>query len=158
MFLSPAPPPGCVVRALTVYVDISSRAQPVLRYPVFPEGGLEDHFHDTPRCPIHAAASDASNLTVPVAIHPHLIRSTEDSARLDTDKEASRNHDDEQFRISTVTKSRRTVQSHPRYHTDPTSGRCSVSASVKAAAPGCLSYPLLLHFLCLGSCLGGLAR
>ena len=155
MFLSPAPPPGCVVRALPVYVDISSRAQPVLRYPVFPEGGLEDHFHDTPRCPIHAAASDASNLTVPVAIHPHLIRSTEDSARLDTDQEASRNHDDEQSKYSAQTNQ---VQTYPRYHTDPTSGRCSVSASVKAAAPGCQSYPLLLHFLCLGSCLGGLAR
>eukprot|EP00092_Neocalanus_flemingeri_P014889 GFUD01016080.1.p1 GENE.GFUD01016080.1~~GFUD01016080.1.p1 ORF type:complete len:567 (-),score=125.10 GFUD01016080.1:61-1761(-) len=106
-FIVGKPPAGSVIRAVPVYVDIASRAQPVLR------------------CPVHSSLEDPSNRLITNPILKHLVRSSE---------------------ISTT------------YLENKISGRLSLTTVIKDTAPGCDYFTIFYQFMCLGSCLGGLAR
>ena len=52
----------------------------------------------------------------------------------------------------------RSAEPTARYCEDSSSGRLSVTVAVKDQEPGCNFFSLFYQFLCLGSCVGGLAR
>jgi len=52
----------------------------------------------------------------------------------------------------------RSSETSVQYFENQTSGRLSLTTAVKDQAPGCDYFTIFYQFMCLGSCLGGLAR
>ena len=52
----------------------------------------------------------------------------------------------------------RSSEASTKYFENQTSGRLSLTTAVKDKAPGCDYFTIFYQFMCLGSCLGGLAR